>query len=44
MISVGDVIEIDYDYQELVAGQKYLITSVQHETCDASKWVLVLTL
>lgn len=31
MISVGDVVEIDYDYQELPAGQKYLVTAVQQK-------------
>ena len=28
MISVGDVIEVSYPYQELVSGQKFLITGV----------------
>jgi hypothetical protein len=28
MISVGDIIDIDYDYQELKAGQKFVISNV----------------
>ena len=28
MISVGDVIEISYDYQDLRAGQKFLVNSI----------------